>query len=77
LCTAPNPRVRRESASNPFMPPRRSNRACVAKKGTEGGPSEMPRAEEADESKTEDEYIPGNSPTFGLLLKFGFGWVPC
>lgn len=29
----------------------------------------MPRAEEADESKTEDEYIPGNSPTLSLLLE--------
>ena len=36
----------------------------------------MPRAEEADESKTEDEYIPGKSLTCCLLVEFGFDRVP-
>ena len=72
-CTAPNPRGRREPTSDPFMPPHRSNRARV-KNTVAGGRSEMPRVEEADESKTEDEYIPSKSLTPFLLCKMWI-WV--
>ena len=34
----------------------------------------MPRGEEADESKTEDEYVPGKSLTPSLLPWIGLCW---
>ena len=61
-----NPRGRREPAPNPFKPPRRSNRTCVAKKSQVGAGSAMPGAEDSDETLPEDEYVPGKSLSFSL-----------
>ena len=72
-CTAQIPRVRREPAPNPFKPPRRSNRTCVAKNSLVGGHSGMAGVEEADESKTEDEYVPGTKSLTFTLAPGRFG----
>jgi hypothetical protein len=72
MVTAQNPRGRREPAPNPFKPPRRSNRECVVKKSLVGAHSDMPGAEDSDETLPEDEYVPGKSLTPCLLLQYRF-----
>ena len=68
VCDTQQTRAREQLAPKPLGPPRRSNRACVARIPHLGGQAEMPRAEEADESKTEDDWIPGKSLTHSLWL---------
>jgi len=71
VCDAQHLRVRREPAPIPQKPPRRSNRACAAGNSQVGGHIEMPRAEVADESKTEDDWILGKSLTPLCLVLYG------
>ena len=67
MVTAQNPRLRREPAPNPFKPPRRSSRECVVKTMQQvGALSDMPGAEDSDETLPEDEYVPGKSLTLSL-----------
>lgn len=65
MVTAQNPRPRREAGPNVFKPPRRSIRDCVVKNTTTlvQGHSGMAGAEDSDETKGEDEYVPGKSLT--------------
>ena len=59
ICGGQNPRVRREPAPNPANPTRRSNRKSVLKTPLLCAPTDMASKEETDETRTEDEYVPG------------------
>jgi hypothetical protein len=78
MVTPQNPRLRREPAPNPFKPPHRSSRECVVKAAQQvGALSDMPCAEDSDETLPEDEYVPGKFLTLCLSRNFdllGFCW---
>lgn len=57
-------------ATNPVIPSRRSARKCVVKNPPVGVHNNMAAEEESDETKTEDDYIPGKSPNPALPPTF-------
>lgn len=62
ICSKRNPRERPPPAPKPAAPSRRrSSRKCVVHKSQATAYSGMAPEEESDETKTEDEYIPGTS----------------
>ena len=63
ICQGQNPVMRREPATDPAIPTRRSSRRCVARTTTQGAGEDMASEEATDETRTGDEYLPGKSST--------------